>query len=862
MAYSSAKQITIVISAIDRTANVFNRMTGRISTLEQAARRAYSIFATLMSAMGAATVGVGLAFNAMRERAVITFSTLSKSAATGKQFVKELFDFVRSTPLEFDASVKSAQELYSRGFALKDIIPIMKVLGDTAAAIPGNSADTLDRLALAIGQIQAKGKVSAEEMTRQLGQVIPAWRYVAEAMDITIAEAMDKAKKGELDVGEVLQALFDGMKRDFGGTMEAVSQSVSGLETQIKRTFQELAGEFTAPLFDRLRGALQSVKKEMSDGSLQASVRRFGQDFDQTIGAIAGGINATLIPAIRFIGSDSRRAAVAVGILAAAFAFLNPGGAIFIGIMAIVGAIGLARTKNSELSDDMLLLKVRILQARDAFKTWTKPIADAVGWVKGAISLLGSLSNDAQKSANGSAPGGASKILGFDLGPISDLKNWVDKKVGVAQDSVTSRLPGGSNFQISNDTALALGDLSYRQYSQSAQGLEEMWMSGSNISGLLNDATGDMDQFSSGVLDLSDAFDDAGGAADDASKKADEFADKLKTALSDGVIDLTESLDLGLTPAAAAGYEYTDNLTKALLRQSEAQYELEKATVKFMLAAQDGGNAVVIIADQMAQAALDLQNQAAQALYGRPTREEAMLQYQIAQLDYNIATYSVAGAGRDAMRATRLADLEGQLDRLKENHESQLDEIERQKKAINYKDPAKGEITDALNDKQFAMRDQFDAEEKALQKQIDDLRNFKDPILKQMEDERGLLQNKLVMMQAENALQQAGLLLDDQTLINEREQNAMWQELSNTITDLSGIVVQTRDRLGDSLIPSFDAAMSSAYNLANAMNAAAVSVGNYTSPGSAGPAMTTQQPGPNGLAQDPGSIDVTYRNMG
>lgn len=57
----------------------------------------------------------------------------------------------------------------------------MTTLGNTVAAVGGNS-ETLNNIARALGQIQTKGKLSAEEMNQLAENGVGAWDILSKQM--------------------------------------------------------------------------------------------------------------------------------------------------------------------------------------------------------------------------------------------------------------------------------------------------------------------------------------------------------------------------------------------------------------------------------------------------------------------------------------------------------------------------------------------------------------------------------------------------------------------------------------------------------------------------------------------------------
>ena len=167
------------------------------------------------------------------EQSAIAFETMLGSAEAAGKMLKDLKDFAATTPFEFMELQGAAKRMMAYGFAADEVLPKLTIIGDAAAALGGGS-EMIGRITLALGQMQAKGKVSGEEL-RQLSEAgIPALKYLADAAGMTTAEFTDFQKKGIVPAKEALDALLQGMKGDFGGLMAAQTATAAGQVSMLK----------------------------------------------------------------------------------------------------------------------------------------------------------------------------------------------------------------------------------------------------------------------------------------------------------------------------------------------------------------------------------------------------------------------------------------------------------------------------------------------------------------------------------------------------------------------------------------------------------------------------------------------------
>ena len=226
--------------------------------------------AGLTAALTVPLVGFGAAAVGAADKLQIArtaFITMLGSAEAADAMLKDLQAFAASTPFEFPDLVEAAQRMKALGFQSDQIIPTLRTVGDTAAAM-GKGKDAIDGITLALGQMQAKGKVSAQEMQQLAERGIPAWRYLADAIGVDIPEAMKRAENGAIKASTALPAILGGMNREFSGSMEAMSKTLSGqwsnIQDQLTMALIPI-GQTLIPMLQKLLPILSAVLGAVGD---------------------------------------------------------------------------------------------------------------------------------------------------------------------------------------------------------------------------------------------------------------------------------------------------------------------------------------------------------------------------------------------------------------------------------------------------------------------------------------------------------------------------------------------------------------------------------------------------------------------
>lgn len=301
-------------------------------------------FGQVQRAFGFMTGSV-VGMNNQLQNASIGFATMLGSGEKAQKFLDALQAFAAKTPFEFSELVPAAQRMLAMGFAAKDVIPDLTAVGDAAAAL-GASPETIDRVTLALGQMNAKGKVSAEEMLQLTEAGIPAWDLLAKGMGKSTAEVMKLSEKGLIPAKKAIDLITKGMEDRFGGMMDKASHTYSGAMSTIHDVTQNVLATAFHPLFDRIAKGADQLATFLTTSNVQGWANDFATGFGRVLDVLTtffGKIVAfvspikSLIENLTGIGHAAVDINVALQQLHDAFAnlFGTGGGSILTTVMAL-----------------------------------------------------------------------------------------------------------------------------------------------------------------------------------------------------------------------------------------------------------------------------------------------------------------------------------------------------------------------------------------------------------------------------------------------------------------------------------------------------------------------------------------------
>jgi tape measure domain-containing protein len=243
-------------------------------------------------------IRTGIDLNASMEQTTTAFTTLLGSGEAARSFLEDLRAFAAATPFEFPELADAAKKLLAMGFAAEDVVPMMTNIGDAVAALGGGKAE-VDRVTMALGQMRAKGKVSAEEMMQLAELGIPAWQMLADAMGLSTAEVMKLSERGLIPADQAITALRAGMQSTFGGAMQDQSRTFNGLLSTLRDNAAAALQAFSGPLFETAKSGLLELGGLVASPQFQAFAVVIGQEVGGAIANLAGWLRDVLPSAIQ-----------------------------------------------------------------------------------------------------------------------------------------------------------------------------------------------------------------------------------------------------------------------------------------------------------------------------------------------------------------------------------------------------------------------------------------------------------------------------------------------------------------------------------------------------------------------------------
>lgn len=241
-------------AALDRQRRTANELGNAL--------RFASVAAAGMGAYGVSrAVRDGIRFNATMESGVLALKRYTGGAKQANKFTRELFQEAKRTPFEFTQLLDTSRRLLSFGADVDMTRRLVRSLGDAMAAA-GADQEKMARASLALGQIQAKNRVYAEELLQLTEAGIPAYRLLQEQLGLTGKQVANIGEQG-IDAETALNALADGMDRRFKGAAAEQARTWDGMMSTLRDNWAQTTGAMTEGLFVELKEWAPEVNTTM-----------------------------------------------------------------------------------------------------------------------------------------------------------------------------------------------------------------------------------------------------------------------------------------------------------------------------------------------------------------------------------------------------------------------------------------------------------------------------------------------------------------------------------------------------------------------------------------------------------------------
>ena len=196
-------------------------------------------------------ISTGIKFNASIEQYTTSFEVMTGSAEKAAEIMQRLQKIGAETPFETEDIAETTQLLMNYGLTADDAIDKMQMLGD----ISQGSADKMNRIATAYGQMSSAGKVTLEDVKQMIEAGFNPLREISESTGESMSSLYDRISDGTVAVDEITDSMIRSTSE--GGkyfqSMDKQSQTLNGRLSTLSDTVNAKLGEGLQKVSDILR---------------------------------------------------------------------------------------------------------------------------------------------------------------------------------------------------------------------------------------------------------------------------------------------------------------------------------------------------------------------------------------------------------------------------------------------------------------------------------------------------------------------------------------------------------------------------------------------------------------------------------
>lgn len=181
----------------------------------------------------------GSATASQRELDEIAFNRLL-GQGTGSKYLSDLRVMAAATPMEYSDLTNMSRALATGfGDSPERMLDLMEAIGDAGSAV-GVTAEDMTMMAQAMSRMQGSGKASLEYLNILQERGVNVIGMLAEAYGKSQGEIYDMISKGKIKGQDAVDIIQSGMESMYGGAMEVMSQTFSGLTSTLEDAMTEI----------------------------------------------------------------------------------------------------------------------------------------------------------------------------------------------------------------------------------------------------------------------------------------------------------------------------------------------------------------------------------------------------------------------------------------------------------------------------------------------------------------------------------------------------------------------------------------------------------------------------------------------
>lgn len=199
-------------------------------------------------------------FNEALDYAQVTYSALFGSTDLANDFISTLKDYSVETIFEYADLEGMARKLLAYGIEYKNLMFLIE--GLTNIGTLSGDAAALERLAVAIGQINAKGTLKAEEIRQLTNAYAPMYDILESKLGLS-GEQLNSIGDLQIPAYQAINAIVEYANEKFGDVATAAMFTITGLNNRIVDSLKVMGQEMLAPLTNFYKALAFEISEQL-----------------------------------------------------------------------------------------------------------------------------------------------------------------------------------------------------------------------------------------------------------------------------------------------------------------------------------------------------------------------------------------------------------------------------------------------------------------------------------------------------------------------------------------------------------------------------------------------------------------------
>lgn len=191
------------------------------------------------------------------EQAKISFETLLGSEEKAVQMLQDIDELASQTPFNKLWLTSSIQQLIWFWFEWEKALATVKVLWDSISAV-GRWQDDLNWVILALWQIEAKWKLSTEEVLQMAERGLPIFKILEEQLWLTKKQLWDLWNQW-ISSSTAINAILTGLNEKFAWSMEKQSKTLSWMWSNLVDNVEIAWAKMWLSIWDSLKWIIGAI---------------------------------------------------------------------------------------------------------------------------------------------------------------------------------------------------------------------------------------------------------------------------------------------------------------------------------------------------------------------------------------------------------------------------------------------------------------------------------------------------------------------------------------------------------------------------------------------------------------------------